>query len=247
MVGPAANRAAVGGDHRVSPPRARGRARLVPPLAILDIDGTLVDTNHHHAIAWYRAFRQQGIVLPLRRIHSRMGMGGDKLVADLAGEQVEREHGDAVRAAEKPLYLALAEEVEAMPGARELVEELKRRDHRVVLASSAKPYEVERYLDLLDLREIVDGWTTAGEVEETKPAPDLVRAALEKGGGEDGGVLVGDSVWDCKAASGAGIESIGVLTGGFCREELLEAGASAVYESLEDLGARLDETALGRR
>ena len=216
----------------------------MPPLAVLDIDGTLADTNYHHAIAWYRAFRQQGLTYPLWRIHHRMGMGGEKLIADLAGDDVEREHGDAVRAAEKPLYLELIHEVAAMPGARELVEELKGRGHRVMLASSAKPDEVDHYLDLLGVRYIVDGWTTAGEVEETKPAPDLIEAALEAGG-TGHGVLVGDSVWDCLAARAAGIESIAVLTGGFAAAGLREAGASSVFESLEDLRAGLDETPLG--
>jgi HAD superfamily hydrolase (TIGR01509 family) len=227
------------------PSLPEGTSRLVPPLAVLDIDGTLADTNYHHAIAWYRAFRQQGLTYPLWRIHQRMGMGGEKLVADLGGEAVEREHGEAVRAAEKPLYLELIHEVAAIPGARELVEELKGRGHRVVLASSAKPDEVDHYLDLIGVREIVDGWTTAGDVEETKPAPDLVEAALATGGAGGGGVLVGDSVWDCMAAHEAGIESIGVLTGGFASAELRQAGASSVFASLEELRADLDATPLG--
>jgi len=94
----------------------------VPPLAVLDIDGTLADTNYHQAIAWYRASRQQDLTYPLWQIHRRMGMGGQKLVADLAGDNVEREQGDAVSAAEKPLYLELIHEVAAIPGARELGE-----------------------------------------------------------------------------------------------------------------------------
>ena len=218
----------------------------MPPLAILDVDGTLVDTNYHHAIAWHRAFRQHGVRVPLWRIHHRMGMGGDQLVADLAGNEVERRLGDDIRAAEKPLYMHLMDEIEEMPGARELIDELHTRGHRVVLASSAKASEVDRYLDLLDARERVDGWTTAADVETTKPAPDLVRAAIEQGGHEDGAVLVGDSTWDCLAARRAGIESIGVLTGGFSAEELTRAGASAAFESLDELRERLDESPLGR-
>ena len=218
----------------------------MPPLAILDVDGTLVDTNYHHAIAWHRAFRQHGVRVPLRRIHHRMGMGGDQLVADLAGDNVERRLGDDIRAAEKPLYLQLIDEVEEMPGARELIDELRERGHRVVLASSAKASEVDHYLDLLDARDRVDGWTTSADVETTKPAPDLVQKAIEQGGGEDGSVLVGDSTWDCLAAGRAGIESIGVLTGGFSREELERAGASLVVESLEQLSERVEETPLGR-
>jgi beta-phosphoglucomutase-like phosphatase (HAD superfamily) len=148
--------------------------------AVLDIDGTLVDTNYHHALAWFRAFRQHGFVLPLWRIHRHIGMGGDQLVAALAGDGFEREQGDAVRAAETVLYTELIGEVEPLEGARKLIEDLKSSGHAVVLASSAKPDELEHYLTLLDARPLVDGWTDAGDVERTKPEPDLVAAALEK-------------------------------------------------------------------
>ena len=125
--------------------------------------------------------------------------------------------------------MALIDEVAPLEGARELIVDLKERDHTVVLASSAKADEVEHYVDLLVVRDLVDGWTTSADVEQTKPAPDLVVAALEKGGGGEA-VMVGDSTWDCEAAKRAGIPSIGVLTGGFSREELREAGASGVYD-----------------
>jgi HAD superfamily hydrolase (TIGR01549 family) len=218
----------------------------VAPLAILDVDGTLVDTNYHHALAWYRAFRQQGVVVPAWRIHRRIGMGGDRLVADMAGDEVERALGEEIRAAEKHLYLRMLHEVDTFPDARELIVELKGRKHAVVLASSAKEHEVDRYLDLLEARELVDGSTSSADVEDTKPAPDLVRAAMERGGQEDGAVLVGDSTWDCRAAARAGVPSIAMLTGGFSTEELEHAGASMVCESLVELRQRLDETPLGR-
>ena len=150
--------------------------------AILDVDGTLVDTNFHHAIAWYRAFRQHEVQLPIWRIHRAIGMGGDHIVTELAGEEAEREQGEDIRAAEKVLYAELIDEVEPLAGARELIEDLKERDKAVVLASSAKPEEVEHYLDLLDARDLADGWTTGGDVEATKPEPDLVEAAMEKAG-----------------------------------------------------------------
>ena len=110
-------------------------------------------------------------------------MGGDQLVAALAGDDWDEEHGDDVRTAEKALYMALIDEVEPLEGARELIEDLKGRGHSVVLASSAKADEVDHYLDLLDARELADDWTTSADVEETKPEPDLVQAALEKAGG----------------------------------------------------------------
>jgi HAD superfamily hydrolase (TIGR01509 family) len=213
-------------------------------VAILDIDGTLVDTNYHHAIAWYRAFRQQGIVLPLWRIHRHMGMGGDQLVASLTDDATEEEKGDDIRTAEKALYLVFIEEVEPMEGARKLIEDLKERGHSVVLASSAKEDEVDHYLDLLDARELADDWTTSADVENTKPQPDLVQAALDKAGEKDA-VMIGDTPWDIEAAKRAGVETIAVLTGGFSREELEEAGAVLVFESVAELRERLAETSLG--
>jgi beta-phosphoglucomutase-like phosphatase (HAD superfamily) len=151
----------------------------VPPAAILDVDGTLVDTNYHHVIAWYRAFRRHDILLPLWRIHRHIGMGGDQVVGALAGEEVERERGDDIRAAEKEIYFELIDEVEPFDGAHGLIETLKERGHTVILASSAKAEEIDHYLDLLDARELVDDWTTSADVEATKPHPDLVVAAVE--------------------------------------------------------------------
>jgi HAD superfamily hydrolase (TIGR01549 family) len=213
------------------------------PAAILDIDGTLVDTNYHHALAWYRAFLQSNEVFPLWRIHRLIGMGGDQLVAALAGEAFEAEHGEDVRAAEKVLYMALIDEVRPFADARALLEHLKAQGHVVVLASSAKPDEVEHYLDLLDARDLADDWTHAGDVQRTKPEPDLVTAAVEKAGGGDG-VMVGDSTWDCQAAERAGLATVAVLTGGFSEAELREAGASGVFASLSDLLAHLDTSPL---
>ena len=215
----------------------------MPPAAILDVDGTLVDTNYHHTIAWYRAFRQNEVVLPIWRIHRHIGMGGDQLVEALGGERLENEKGDDIRAAESVLYGELMSEVEPLQDARELIEDLKKRGHAVVLASSAKKHEVEHYLDLLDARDLADDWTTSDDVEATKPEPDLVVAAVEKAGGGEA-VMVGDSTWDCEAAKRAGLDTIAVLTGGFSEAELREAGALVVYSSIRDLRESLDETPL---
>jgi HAD superfamily hydrolase (TIGR01509 family) len=213
--------------------------------AILDIDGTLVDTNYHHAVAWFRAFRQHGHVVPIWRIHRHIGMGGDKLVAALLSEEVEEREGESIRAAEKALYMVFIEEVEPLRGARELMEDLRDRGTQVVLASSAKAEEVDHYLDLLDARGLADGWTSSADVQATKPDPDLVLAALEKVEGDAHAIMVGDSTWDCRAAEAAGIASIAVLTGGFSEEELRAAGASAVFTSIDDLRMALDDTPLG--
>jgi phosphoglycolate phosphatase-like HAD superfamily hydrolase len=212
--------------------------------AIVDVDGTLVDTNYHHALAWFRAFRRHGIVLPLWRIHRHMGMGGDQLVSALCGERVEDERGDAIREAEKGFYGYLIREVEPLEGARDLIVELRRREHPVVLASSAKAEEVDHYLDLLDARELVNGWTTSADVKATKPEPDLVAAGVERAGGGEA-VMIGDSTWDVESARRAGVETIAVLTGGYSEAELYEAGAVAVFDSLGELRRRLDETPLG--
>jgi HAD superfamily hydrolase (TIGR01509 family) len=212
--------------------------------AILDIDGTLVDTNYHHAIAWYRAFRQHDVSLPVWRIHRHIGMGGDQLVEALGGREVEEEHGDSIRDAETALYMAMIEEVQPLAGARELVRELSEDGRPVVLASSAKADEVEHYVDLVEAREVVTGWTTSADVESTKPEPDLVQVALEKAGTEDA-VMVGDTTWDCEAAGRSGIPTVAVLTGGFSEAELRDAGAAMVFPSLEELRSRIDETPLG--
>jgi HAD superfamily hydrolase (TIGR01509 family) len=203
---------------------------------VLDIDGTLVDTNYQHAIAWHRALREHGYTVQLWKIHRHIGMGGDQLVEALIGEEGERRDGEAIRTAEGDAYGELIGEVQPMAGATELIRELGEDGARIVLASSAKAEEVEHYLDLLEAREIVGGWTTAADVERTKPEPDLVRAALDKAGdGGAGAVMVGDSTWDVKAASAAGIPTLAVLTGGFSEDELREAGAAEICRSVEEL------------
>ena len=215
-----------------------------PPAAILDVDGTLVDSNYQHALAWYRAFRLHGITIPVWRCHRAIGMGGDQLVPYLAGEGFEREQGASVRLEEHALYQQLVHEVQPFAGARGLIEDLKARGGKVVLASSAKAEDVARYLDLLDARELADGWTDSSSVERTKPAPDLVEAALDL---VDGGpaVMIGDSTWDVEAAKAAKVKTICVRTGGFGADELRDAGAVAVFESIAELRERFADTPFG--
>jgi len=213
-----------------------------PITVVLDIDGTLVDTNYQHAIAWHRAFCSRGYVVQLWEIHRHIGMGGDQLVAALIGEDGERADGDALRAAEGEAYGELIGEVQAMHGASELLRELREDGARAVLASSAKAEEAEHYVDLLDARDLVEGWTTSADVERTKPHPDLVHAALEKVGCDGPAVMVGDSTWDVKAAEAAGMPTLAVLTGGFSEAELRGAGAADVFESIGEL--RKDRAAL---
>jgi HAD superfamily hydrolase (TIGR01509 family) len=210
--------------------------------AILDVDGTLVDTNYHHALAWRRALHAHGHRVQMWKVHRHIGMGGDQILDALIGEQAAAAQGDEIRAAEAEAYGELIGEVEPMEGARELIEKLHGEGATVILASSAKQEEVDYYLDLLDARELVDGWTTSADVESTKPDPDLVHAALAKAGAGDPSVMVGDSVWDVKAAKAAGLPTLAVLTGGFSEAELREAGASQVVESIGEL--RIDRRSL---
>jgi HAD superfamily hydrolase (TIGR01509 family) len=229
-------------------PPSTGTSTLVAPdepiAVILDIDGTLVDTNYQHAIAWHRALGDHGYVVQLWRIHRHIGMGGDQIVAALIGEEGEEADGDAIREAEGAAYGELIGEVQAMDGATELLRALRGDGAKAVLASSAKAEEVEHYLDLLDARDLVESWTSAADVERTKPHPDLVHAALEKAGSGGPAVMVGDSTWDVKAAEAAGVPTLAVLTGGFSEAELREAGAVDVVKSIGEL--RKDRSALAR-
>jgi HAD superfamily hydrolase (TIGR01549 family) len=213
------------------------------PIAVLDVDGTLVDTNYHHAISWYRAFREHGLTMPVWRIHRHIGMGGDQLVAAVAGKRVEDRQGDSIRAAETALYADLIGEVQPFADARRLLELLDDRGHRLVLASSGQRDDIEHYLDLLDARGLIEAWTSSADVERTKPDPDLVVTAVDKVGGGKA-VLVGDSTFDCEAAARAGVPAVAILTGGFSDQELRQAGAKAVFESLTELCQHLDETPL---
>jgi len=212
--------------------------------ALLDVDGTLIDTNYHHTLAWFRAFKQHGFVLPVWRIHRAIGMGGDQLVPALVGQEADEEKGDDIRETRDSLYQELIGEVEPLHGSHELISDLKERGLRVVLASSSPQDELDRYLELLDARELADAWTTKDDVEATKPSPDLVHAALDKAGTESA-VMVGDTQWDIEAAAKAGVETVCVLTGGSSAQELREAGAVTVFESVDELRDRLDETPLG--
>jgi HAD superfamily hydrolase (TIGR01549 family) len=215
----------------------------MPAAALLDVDGTLVDTNYQHALCWYRAFREHDVVLPIWRLHRHVGMGGDKFVPAVAGDEVEERIGDDVRDRWEELFDEVIDEVAALDGAHELLRDLERRGHAVVLASSSIQKHLDHFLDLLDAREVAAGWTTKDDVEETKPEPDLVEAALAKAGSRDA-VMVGDTPWDIEAARQAGIDTVCLITGGFSEQELRDAGAVAVFESVEELRGRLDETPL---
>jgi HAD superfamily hydrolase (TIGR01549 family) len=206
---------------------------------IFDVDGTLVDTNYQHAIAWFRAFRRFDVSPAIWRIHRAIGMGGDQLVAAVAGDEVEARHGDDLRSAWTEEFAVFLPQVQPFAGARPLLQEVKRRGLKLVLASSGEQEHVEHYLDLIGGRDLADSWTTSEDAEQTKPAPDLIQTAMQKMD-TDNAVMIGDSIWDAEAATRAGIGTYAVLTGGFSDEELESAGAKKVYRSLEDLQVDLD-------
>lgn len=206
---------------------------------LFDLDGTLVDANYQHTLAWYRAFRRHDIVLPMWRIHRHIGMGGDQLVTAVAGKEVEQQVGEALRKAADAEFEKLRDECVPLEGAYELVAELKRRGLVVVLASSSSSKDVEHFVDELELRDLIDTWTTADDVDRTKPHPDVVGVALERAGTDDA-FMVGDSRWDIEAAANAGLETVCVITGGWSEQELRDHGSVAVFDSLVALRRELD-------
>ena len=213
--------------------------------AIFDVDGTLVDTNYHHALAWFRAFRRHEVTLPVWRLHRAIGMGGDQLVAAVAGDDVEQRLGDELRADWADEFDAMLMEVQPFEGVRELLEDVRRRGFRLVLASSGKAEHVDHYLGLFGGAELAEAWTTSADVENTKPAPDLLQAALDKVGGCSP-VLVGDSVWDFEAGARLEVPGYAVRSGGFSVDELRESGALDVFDSPARLHERLDQTLLAK-
>jgi HAD superfamily hydrolase (TIGR01509 family) len=217
-----------------------------PVIAVLDVDGTLMDSNYQHALAWYRALRSVGETFPVWRLHRLIGMGGDQLVAAIGGDELEKRVGDEARSRQKEEVGKLLGEIVPLPGARDLLLAIRRRGHRLVLASSGQPEHVDDSLDKLDARDIADAWTSSGDVEESKPAPDLLQVALKKLGAptDAASVMIGDSVWDVEAAKNAGMPAIVVRSGGFGDDELREAGAIELFDTPGDLAAHLDDTPL---
>jgi HAD superfamily hydrolase (TIGR01509 family) len=205
-------------------------------VALVDIDGTLLDSNYHHTVAWSRGFADAGCAVPLWRIHRHMGMGGDRLVAAVADDATEERHGDAIRETWEKEFDSMLAETRLFDGARDLLDGLADHGVQVVLASSGKPKHAEHALDLLDADERADAWTTSEDADRTKPHPELLETALAKVGARPADAFViGDAVWDVEAGSRLGIPTLAVLCGGFGRDELLDAGARATYDDPRDL------------
>lgn len=206
---------------------------------VIDIDGTLLDSNYHHCVAWSRAFQAHDVSVPVAAIHRALGMGGDRLVAHVAGQGVEDAHGDGVRERWEHEYDAMIEETRLFEGSRDLLRRCREEGLKVALASSAIPRHAQHALALLDAEALSDGWTTSEDAAESKPAPDLLDEALRRVGGTRA-VMVGDAVWDVEAAAQRDIPTLGLLSGGVSRAELLAAGAVAVYDGPADLAEHLE-------
>lgn len=207
---------------------------------LFDVDGTLVDTNYLHAVTWWQAFAQHGHAVPMADVHRAIGMGSDKLLDRVLPPGRDRSADDAVRAAHTALYAQYWSRLRPFDGAADLLRACARRGSRVVLASSAAEPELRALRAALGADEAIHAATSASEVERSKPSPDLVRLALDRAGTPAArAVFVGDTRWDVEAAGRAGMPCVCVLTGGWARAELAEAGAAAVYagprELLEDL------------
>ncbi|MGQ0521321.1 MAG: HAD family hydrolase [Actinomycetota bacterium] len=212
------------------------------PGVLFDLDGTLVDSNYLHVVAWARAFADHGLWAPMAAIHRMVGVGSPVLVRELLGEDAPAE---ALGDAHGRHFDTLKPELRAFPGAGALLEDVAARGGRVVLATSSREEDVEALVATLGGTDAVDAVTSGGDVDEAKPEPDVLVVAMEKGGVDrDRAVLLGDSVWDVEAAGRAGIPCAAVLTGGVSRAELEEAGAVAVYRDLAELRAELDASPL---
>jgi HAD superfamily hydrolase (TIGR01509 family) len=210
---------------------------------LFDVDGTLVDSNYLHVVAWLRAFRANGFPdVAAADVHRCIGMGADRLVSTLTGgpcEAAVRGHGDE--------YARLRPELRPFPGAVDLLREVRRRGGETVLATSATEDELGSLCRALDADDAVTAVTSSADVSEAKPAPDIFEAAMARTGLDaERCVVVGDTRWDAEAAVRAGLRCVGVLTGGIARAELLDAGMTEVYDSPAALSASFDSSLLGR-
>ena len=206
----------------------------VTKTVVLDVDGTLMDTNYLHVEAWARAFEEVGHRVPRVELHKQVGKGSRLLIREFIEDEKKAERIDELHS---EFYGELQEHGHPLPGAQELIPSLVERGYEVWLVTSAKDEELEHHLDELEAEGKISGVVNSSDVENSKPAPDIFELALERtGASPDETVAVGDAIWDIESASAAGIQTVAVLTGGaFSRQELEEAGAAAVYENCATL------------
>jgi HAD superfamily hydrolase (TIGR01509 family) len=199
---------------------------------IFDVDGTLVDTVYLHCVSWWQALRQYGHDVETTRIHRAIGMGSDRILDHLLGSDKDRDRSadDDIRTAHSTLFGVYWDSLRPTPGARDLLQAVRDRDRRVVLASSAAAPELAALRRALDADDVVDTVTGADDAEASKPAPDILQVALKRSKlRPEDVVFVGDTVWDVRAAGALDVPCFGLTCGGISEAELLEAGAAGVY------------------
>jgi len=206
----------------------RRRNNAVVKVVVLDVDGTLMDTNYLHTEAWARAFEEVGHRVPRVELHRLIGKGSDLLIREYVDDDETVERIEELHTA---YYGELQEHGHPLPGAKELISSLTERGYGVWFVTSAKDEELEHHMSELEAESFIAGVVNSSAVENSKPAPDIFELALEKAGSSaEDTVAVGDAIWDIEAADGAGIKTVAVLTGGaFSEQELREAGAIEVY------------------
>jgi HAD superfamily hydrolase (TIGR01509 family) len=213
--------------------------------ALFDVDGTLVDTSYLHTVTWWEALRQHGHELPMSRVHRAIGLGTGELLDHLLGADRDHATDDAMDAAHQALYAQHWPSLRPLPGARRLLRACAERGWTVVLATSASAREVEVLRRVLDADDAIADDVDADAVKSAKPAPDLVQRAVEQAGVSTGrAVFIGDTAWDVHAARRAGVPCLGVMSGGWCRAELEEAGAAQVYRDTDEIADYLDASLL---
>lgn len=214
---------------------------------LFDVDGTLIDSSYIHTISWWGAFRQQGYDIPMASIHYYVGMGGDRLVDSLLPAGRDRSLDSEIMASHGALYASHWPALRTFDGAKDLLAQCHAAGLSVALASSARKQDLQVMKSVLDSDAFLDAATSANDAKESKPAPDILVAALEAIGVEAAdAIFVGDAVWDMKAAGALGIPAIGVTCGGVSASELREAGAVEVYDGPRDLLQNLTSSAIGR-
>ena len=205
---------------------------------IFDVDGTLIDTVDFHAASWVETFRRYGSEIPYEDVRAQIGKGGDQLMPVFLPRDLIESRGEEIEDVRKKLFVKeYMPKVRAFPGVRALMERLRADGRRIVLASSAKGDELERYKEIAGIADLLDAETSADDAERSKPFPDIFEAALARiaPAGPDEAIAVGDTPYDAEAARKAGLRTIGVLSGGFPEASLREAGCVAVYRDPEDL------------
>ncbi|KJK40598.1 HAD family hydrolase [Streptomyces variegatus] len=213
--------------------------------AVFDVDGTLVDTNHLHVVSWWEAFRQAGHQVPMHAVHRAVGLPSTDLIAHLLGDDRDTDQDADISAGHKALYGQYFDRLPALPEAGALLRRLHRDGWTVVLATSADGAELGALRRAIDADEAIAATASADDVDEGKPAPEPVEHALELAGvPAERAVFVGDTVWDMRAGSRAGVRCVGVLCGGVPRADLEESGADAVYADPAHLLSALGDSPL---